>query len=110
ILFDGCQTNPRDVVLFLNLYLVITYLRRKKMTSWVSDLIRSTGYTGIVLLMVLENIFPPIPSEVIMPLSGFLVSTQELQLLGVILSGTLGTVIGATALYYLGYILGPQRL
>lgn len=80
------------------------------MASWVSDLIRSTGYTGIIFLMLLENLFPPIPSEVIMPLSGFLVSQQELQLTGVILAGTIGTVLGAVALYYLGYLLGPERL
>ena len=80
------------------------------MTSWVSDLIRTTGYTGIVLLMLVENIFPPIPSEVIMPLSGYLVSKEDLQIAAVILSGTLGTVMGAVALYYLGYKLGPDKL
>lgn len=80
------------------------------MSSWVSDLIRSTGYTGIVLLMLMENIFPPIPSEVIMPLAGFLVSRQELHMAGVIISGTVGTVLGAVALYYLGYALGPEKL
>lgn len=80
------------------------------MGSFISDFIRDAGYFGIVTLMILENLFPPIPSEVIMPLGGFLISEGELTWLGVILAGTLGTVLGALPFYWVGYILGPERL
>lgn len=64
------------------------------MAGWVIDLIRSTGYFGIVLLMFVENVFPPIPSEVIMPLAGFMVSQGKLSLAGIVLAGTIGSVLG----------------
>lgn len=80
------------------------------MGDFVGDLIRSTGYFGILILMVVENIFPPIPSEVIMPFGGFLISKGELTWIGVILSGTIGTVIGALPFYWVGYKLGPEKL
>jgi membrane protein DedA with SNARE-associated domain len=59
------------------------------MASWVMQMMSATGYIGLVLLMVLENVFPPIPSEVIMPLAGFMVAQDRLSLLGVIVAGTL---------------------
>lgn len=80
------------------------------MTNWVIDFIRSGGYGAIVALMLLENVFPPIPSELIMPLGGYLVSQDQLNLIGVIAAGTLGTVLGALPLYWLGYKLGAERL
>jgi membrane protein DedA with SNARE-associated domain len=80
------------------------------MAQWVIDTIQSTGYFGIVLLMFLENIFPPIPSELIMPLAGYMVAEGKQNLAGVILAGTVGSVMGALPLYYAGYFLGEERL
>ena len=80
------------------------------MASWVMQMMSATGYVGLVLLMVLENVFPPIPSEVIMPLAGFMATQDRLSLLGVIVAGTLGSVLGALPLYYLGRKIGDERL
>ena len=80
------------------------------MTRWIMNLIASTGYFGIVALMFVENVFPPIPSEFIMPLAGFMVAEDKFSLLGVIIAGTLGSVLGALPLYYLGAKLGEERL
>lgn len=80
------------------------------MATWVIGIISSTGYFGILLLMFVENVFPPIPSEVIMPLAGYMVAQDELSLLGIILAGMVGSVLGALPLYYLGRKLGEDRL
>ena len=74
------------------------------------NLIASTGYFGIVFLMFVENVFPPIPSEFIMPLAGFMVTEDKFSLLGVIIAGTIGSVLGALPLYYLGAKLGEDKL
>jgi membrane protein DedA with SNARE-associated domain len=57
------------------------------MASWVMDMIYSTGYLGIVLFMFVENVFPPIPSEAIMPLAGYMVSQGKLSFVGVVVAG-----------------------
>ena len=75
---------------------------KNKMLDWVTNIISSFGYLGIGFLMFLENIFPPIPSELIMPLSGFTVTQGKLNMQLVILAGTLGTVLGALPWYYVG--------
>jgi membrane protein DedA with SNARE-associated domain len=80
------------------------------MTNWAAGLVASAGYSGIVLLMFLENVFPPIPSELIMPLAGYTVSQGTLTLVGVTLAGMLGSVLGALTLYYAGRKLGQERL
>jgi len=80
------------------------------MATWVINMISATAYWGIVCLMVVENLCPPIPSEVIMPLAGFMVTQDRLTLFGVILAGTLGSVLGAVPLYYLGRLIGEERL
>ena len=80
------------------------------MANWVMQVIAATGYIGFVFLMVLENVFPPIPSEVIMPLAGFMATQDRLSLVGVIVAGTLGSVLGALPLYYLGRKMGDERL
>ncbi|RUR75957.1 DedA family protein [Chlorogloeopsis fritschii PCC 9212] len=80
------------------------------MLNWITNIISSIGYLGIALLMVLENIFPPIPSEVIMPLAGFTVQQGKLNLLLVILAGTVGSVLGALPWYYIGKRVGEKRL
>jgi membrane protein DedA with SNARE-associated domain len=80
------------------------------MAKWVINTIESTGYFGIIFLMFLENVFPPIPSEVIMPLAGFMAAEGKENLLAVIIAGTAGSVLGALPLYYAGYLLGEDRL
>ena len=80
------------------------------MATWVTDTIYSLGYAGIVVLMVLENVFPPIPSEVIMPLAGFMVSQGKFSLIGIIAAGTAGSVLGALPFYYIGRWINEERL
>lgn len=72
----------------------------------VQQIIQAGGYPGIALVMFLENVFPPIPSEVIMPFGGFLASTGEFSLFWVWIAGTIGSVAGAIVLYYLGWFAG----
>jgi membrane protein DedA with SNARE-associated domain len=75
----------------------------------VINTINSLGYVGIAVLMALENILPPIPSEVIMPLAGFAVTQGKLKFIYVVISGTIGSVLGATPWYFLGKTWGLQR-
>ena len=82
----------------------------KSMVEWITSTMDSLGYWGIGLLMFLENLFPPIPSELIMPLAGFTVSQGKLEFAPVVFAGVFGTVIGALPWYYAGKILGEQRL
>jgi membrane protein DedA with SNARE-associated domain len=76
----------------------------------VIDIIERFGYTGIALLIALETVFPPLPSEIILPLGGFTASRGDLALWGVILAATLGSVAGALVLYGIGYWFGQERL
>ncbi len=80
------------------------------MTEWITDTLAQTGYLGILLLMIAENLFPPIPSELVMPFAGFTAARGELHIVGVILAGTLGSVLGALPWYYAGRFIGQQRL
>ncbi len=80
------------------------------MLEWITGIINSLSYLGIVLLMFLENIFPPIPSEVIMPLAGFTATQGKLNIVLVILSGTAGAVLGALPWYYAGRVWGEERI
>ncbi|AXG99553.1 DedA family protein [Deinococcus wulumuqiensis] len=80
------------------------------MTDWIQNLMDSMGYLGILLLMVLENIFPPIPSELIMPSAGFAAARGDMSLGMVVLMGTLGSVIGTLPLYYIGKAFGEDKL
>lgn len=70
--------------------------------AWVKQVIEAFGYFGIVFVMAAENVFPPIPSEVVMPLAGFMAREGTFSLYGVIIAGMLGSVIGALILYYIG--------
>ncbi len=72
------------------------------LAEWIKQLIETLGYPGIVLVMALENVFPPIPSELVMPLAGFMAAEGTFNLGAVIVAGMVGSVIGALALYYLG--------
>ncbi|MEO0499890.1 MAG: DedA family protein [Pseudomonadota bacterium] len=81
------------------------------MTDWIEHMIESAGYLGIAFLMFLENLFPPIPSEVIMPLAGYTAARGDgLSLAGVILAGSLGSLLGMTFWYYVGRVVGENRL
>ncbi len=80
------------------------------MSEWIKSTMEQFSYAGIIFLMVLENVFPPIPSELIMPLAGFISTQGELSLAFVILAGTAGSVLGAIPLYYLGHWAGEDRL
>lgn len=80
------------------------------MFDWIIELIGRGGYAGIAALMFLENLFPPIPSELIMPSAGYQAAQGELSLIGVILSGTAGSLLGATFWYAVGRIAGEDRL
>jgi membrane protein DedA with SNARE-associated domain len=80
------------------------------MSDWIIGLVRSGGYVGIVLLMTIENIFPPIPSELIMPLAGYLAAGGSLLLWGAIAAGAAGSAVGAVALYYVGRRVGSEPL
>ena len=72
------------------------------MGDFILNVMESFGYIGICFLIALENIFPPIPSEVILTFGGFLTTYSNLGPLGVIISATIGSLIGAIVLYYLG--------
>ncbi|MET8862952.1 DedA family protein [Nonomuraea sp. NPDC004580] len=79
------------------------------MTDWLVGLMDRLGAPGAGLAIALENLFPPLPSEVILPLSGFTASRGKMQLLDVLVWTTLGSVIGALALYGVGALLGRER-
>ncbi len=80
------------------------------MFEWIADVLTRSGYLGVALLMLAENLFPPIPSELIMPLAGFVAARGELSLPGVVAAGTLGSILGALPWYWAGRAFGPARL
>jgi membrane protein DedA with SNARE-associated domain len=80
------------------------------LNDWILVLISTAGYLGIFLAMFVEGILTPIPSELIMPFAGYLCSTGELNIVLVVLAGSLGAVAGSTVSYYLGKLLGRRFL
>lgn len=80
------------------------------MENWITDIMSQYGYLGIFLLIMLENIFPPIPSEVILTFGGYMTTQSDMTALGVILVSTAGSVAGAVILYGLGLQLDVKRL
>ncbi|MDK1682779.1 DedA family protein [Acinetobacter terrestris] len=73
------------------------------LTEWIISIMEQLGYWGIALLMFLDNIFPPIPSEIIMPSAGYSASQGQLLLVGVIIAGCIGSLFAAAILYWIGY-------
>ena len=80
------------------------------MHEWIHSTTTALGYPGIALLMFIENVFPPLPSELIMPLAGFAAAEGDLSLVGVIVAGSLGALLGQLPFYLLGRWLGEETL
>lgn len=80
------------------------------MENWITDIMSQYGYIGIFLLIMLENIFPPIPSEVILTFGGYMTTQSEMTAMGVILVSTAGSVAGAVILYGVGLLMDVSRL
>ncbi|HEY9878206.1 MAG TPA: DedA family protein [Leptolyngbyaceae cyanobacterium] len=80
------------------------------MVNWITQTVESLGYWGIMALMFLENVFPPIPSEVVMPLSGFAASRTDMQFGFVVAAGAIGSVVGTLPWYYIGKFVGEDKL
>lgn len=80
------------------------------MENWIANFMGNFGYSGILFLIALENLFPPIPSEVILTFGGFMTTYTHLTVPGVVVVATVGSVIGAVVLYGLGRLLHINRL
>jgi membrane protein DedA with SNARE-associated domain len=80
------------------------------LTGWVASVIESLGEVGVGLLVALENLIPPIPSEIVLSMAGYLAHEGRVNVVLVWVAATLGSVGGALALYWLGYALGEDRL
>ncbi|WP_243355642.1 DedA family protein [Bacillus litorisediminis] len=80
------------------------------MENWITDIMEQFGYWGILFLIALENVFPPIPSEVILTFGGVMTTQTDLTVAGVITFATLGSVGGAIILYGIGMLLDVERL
>ncbi|UWQ21722.1 DedA family protein [Jannaschia sp. W003] len=80
------------------------------MFDWIVSIIAAGGYFGLAALMAIENVFPPIPSELIMPLAGFQAAKGEMSPVLAVLAGTFGSVLGGSLWYWLGLRLGLKRL
>lgn len=80
------------------------------MENWITDFMSQFGYVAIFLLVAVENIFPPIPSEIILTFAGFMISSTDMNFIGVVIAATLGAVIGAVILYGLGALLKKETI
>lgn len=80
------------------------------MQEMIIEIMNQFGYFGVAFLIMIENIFPPIPSEVILTFGGFMTTYTELDVWGVVIAATIGSVLGAVILYYIGYVLSVDRL
>lgn len=80
------------------------------MENWIVEIMNTYGYIGILFLIAFENIFPPIPSEVILTFGGFMTTTSSMTVIGVIIFSTIGSVVGAIVLYEIGNLIDVNRL
>lgn len=87
------------------------------LANWVQDVINQFGYFGVALLVVIENVFPPIPSEIVLPFAGFVaqqgpagVAQSDTSVIGMMIAATIGSVVGALILYVISSAIGPERL
>lgn len=84
--------------------------RRSLMQEFIISLMGQFGYFGVFFLIALENVFPPIPSEVILLFGGFMTTYTSLNIALMVVAATLGSLLGAIVLYYIGKILNKERL
>ncbi len=89
------------------------------LATWVQDVINQFGYFGVALLVVVENVFPPIPSEIVLPFAGFVAqqgagvvtaAESDTTVIGMMIAATIGSVVGALILYFVSAAIGPDRL
>ncbi|WP_071396504.1 DedA family protein [Bacillus tuaregi] len=80
------------------------------MESWITGFMEQYGYIGVFLMIALENVFPPIPSEIILPFGGFMTTYTSMTVTGVVIASTAGSVVGAVILYGIGLLLDVERL
>ena len=80
------------------------------LASWVQDVIEQLGYLGVALLVVAENVFPPIPSEIVLPFAGFVARRGSDSVVIMILAATVGSVVGALIMYWIAAVIGDDRL
>ena len=93
------------------------------LANWVQDVINQFGYLGVALLVVIENVFPPIPSEIVLPFAGFVAqqgasavnatagaAQSDATVVGMMIAATVGSVVGALILYFVSAAIGPERL
>lgn len=82
----------------------------ESIVDWATSVVEALGYGGVALLVALENLFPPIPSELVLPLAGFVAASGDASVGGMVLAATAGSLAGAYALYGLSAAIGPTRL
>ncbi len=80
------------------------------LAGWVQDVIEQLGALGVALLVILENVFPPIPSEIVLPFAGFVAQRGDGSVAVMIFAATVGAVIGALVLYAIAALIGDVRL
>ena len=80
------------------------------LSDWVTNVIETLGYAGVAFLVALESIFPPIPSEIVLPFAGYAAARGDFSVVGMIIAATVGSVIGSLVLYGLAAWIGPDRL
>ena len=80
------------------------------LAQWVQDVIESLGYLGVALLVIAENLFPPIPSEIVLPFAGFVARRGDGSVVVMVLASTVGSVVGALVLYAIAAAIGPERI
>ena len=80
------------------------------LAGWVQDVIEQLGAVGVALLVILENVFPPIPSEIVLPFAGFVAWRGDGSVPVMILAATIGAVVGALVLYAIAAVIGDRRL
>jgi membrane protein DedA with SNARE-associated domain len=82
----------------------------EKLTDWATGIVEQLGYLGVAMLVAIENVFPPIPSEVVLGLAGYTASKGDASVVGMIIAATIGSVVGACVLYGLSAAIGPVRV
>ena len=79
-------------------------------SDWVTSIVETLGYVGVAALIALENVFPPLPSELILPLAGFETGRGEFNYFLMVIAATIGSVVGALVLYYVAHFVGEHRI